>query len=162
MKKNNKGFMMIEVIIVCTMVMTALIGLYAGYSKIYSIYGDRKKYYNIDGVYACKYIGDYLINSSGDNNINNIISNNGDSYYINITSVLDLKFKELYNIEKAYLFKYAYDADNLDNEFRNTFKEYLKYVKKGLNSNSSYDDSYIIFVEYKDNDNLNYSYLVLR
>lgn len=54
MKKNNKGFMLIELIITSTVVVTAMITLYASFNKIYSLYKTRNNYYSIDGTYAAK------------------------------------------------------------------------------------------------------------
>ena len=54
MLKNNKGFMLIEVIVTSTIVVTTMIALYAGYIKLYNTYKQRNSYYNIDATYATK------------------------------------------------------------------------------------------------------------
>ncbi len=39
MMKNNKGFMLVEVIVTSTIIVTAMIGLYTSFNKIYKNIG---------------------------------------------------------------------------------------------------------------------------
>ena len=64
MKKNNKGFMLIELIITSTIVVTAMVSLYASFNRIYSLYKTRNNYYNINGIYASKEIVRSLLNGN--------------------------------------------------------------------------------------------------
>ena len=43
---NNKGFMMAEVIVVASIILIAMVGLYASYNKIFSLYNQRMDYYD--------------------------------------------------------------------------------------------------------------------
>lgn len=48
---NNKGFMMAEVIVVSSIILVALVGLYASYNKIFSVYNKRVDYYDVATLY---------------------------------------------------------------------------------------------------------------
>lgn len=54
MVKNNKGFMLVEVIITSTVILTAMVGLYSSFNRLYHLYNTKSYYYSIDGVYATK------------------------------------------------------------------------------------------------------------
>ena len=71
MFKNNKGFMLAEVVITSTIILTALVSLYVTFNKLYSNYNTRNSYYNIDGFYAIKGMINYLIDSGKLNEILN-------------------------------------------------------------------------------------------
>ena len=84
MKKNNKGFMLVETIIVTVVVATIMISLYVAFNRIYGAYESKKTYMDIEPIYAIDIIKDYLIDefliedilSDADNNgIVNVISN---------------------------------------------------------------------------------------
>ena len=56
MLKSNKGFMLVEVVIVATVVLTTMTFLYTSINKLYNNYKVRNSYYNIDAMYATKEI----------------------------------------------------------------------------------------------------------
>jgi Tfp pilus assembly protein PilE len=85
MIKNNKGFMLIEVIITSTIVLTTLIALYASFNKLYNNYRIKNNYHNLDATYATKeIINSMLKNDEGNinNYINTIIPNSKYGYII--------------------------------------------------------------------------------
>ena len=53
-KKRSKGFMLVELIVTSTIIVATMIGLYASFTKIYTIYQTKNNYYHIDGIYATK------------------------------------------------------------------------------------------------------------
>lgn len=157
MKLNNKGFMMAEVIVTCSIVVVTLVGLFTSYSKAYLRYKERSYYYNVDNSYACNYLRDLLIE-------NNILYNNNASYYYidntvndkisvllnnyNITSVIVVDLSQTTNIEGL-----------ITDSMNNTYKDYLKY----LNNSIIYDlnkEKYLLIIERQKvvNDTTNYYY----
>ena len=58
--KNNKGFMLAEVVVTSTIILTALISFYTTFNNLYRRYEIHTKYYDIDGVYAIKELGNVL------------------------------------------------------------------------------------------------------
>lgn len=62
-KLNRKGFMMAEVVIVSTIILGTLVGLYSIFSKMYVVYTERSYYYNVDAVYALRNIYKMLIDT---------------------------------------------------------------------------------------------------
>lgn len=157
MKLNNKGFMMAEVIVTCSIVVVTLVGLFTSYSKAYLRYKERSNYYNVDNAYACNYLKDLLIENS-------ILYNNTASYYYidntindkisvllnnyNITSVIVVDLSQTSNIEGLF-------TDTMNN----TYKDYLKY----LNNSIIYDltkEKYLLIIERQKvvNDTTNYYY----
>ena len=58
MIKNNKGFMLAEVVIVSAVLITTLVSLYAGFAKVYKAYEERSSFFDTDSIYALKSIED--------------------------------------------------------------------------------------------------------
>ena len=54
---------MAEVIIVSTVILGTLVGLYTIFNKMYIVYTERSYYYNVDAVYAGESIYKYLVSS---------------------------------------------------------------------------------------------------
>ncbi len=157
MKVNNKGFMMAEVIVTCSIVVITLVGLFTSYSKAYLRYKERSYYYNVDNSYACNYLRDLLI----ENNI--LYTNNASYYYISSTANndIDVLFNN-YNITNAIVVDLS-QTNNIEglvtDTMNNTYKDYLKY----LNNSIVYDltkEKYLLIIERKKvvNDTTNYYY----
>ena len=72
MKKNNKGFMLVEVIIVTVIVATIMTSLYVAFVRVYKVYDIKDKYSNVDGIYALNMIMDYYVDNITINNIRKI------------------------------------------------------------------------------------------
>ena len=162
MIKNSKGFMLAEVVITSTVVMTAMIGLYATFTKIYNAYNIRTTYYNIDGVYASKKVADYLITTDNDNNINKLLLENENKNYIKISTDIDDTINALanaYSVSGVYVVKFTSNAvDELKNtNINETFKDYLGYLKKYYSFPQVYDDTFLVILEYGEDNNLQYS-----
>ena len=71
MNKNNKVFMLVEVIITSTVIATAMVSLYSTFNKLYTSYNQKTTYHNIDSIFATKITINYLL----DNNFNSFINN---------------------------------------------------------------------------------------
>ena len=57
---NKKGFMMAELIVVSSIVLVVLVGMYASYNKIYSAYTTRISYHDVTMLYRLGYYRDIL------------------------------------------------------------------------------------------------------
>ena len=175
MKKNNKGFMLVELIITSTVIVAALIGLYTSYSRIYSLYQEKNTYYNIDGVYATKEMINDLLETGNLNSLLNQLKRSNYIYIIDNKNCVEHEnynigsacttIKDLYNINKMILVEYDKNTLNkLKNEsiepINETFKEYIDYVIKyyGIKENDDYN--YIVLTEIEiGNKQYNYSNL---
>ena len=78
-KNNNKGFMLVEVIIVTVVIATIMTSLYVAFSRVYKVYDMKSKYSNIDGIYSLNIIKNYYIENI---KINKMI--NDSSTYIDL------------------------------------------------------------------------------
>ncbi len=158
MIKNNKGFMLAEVVIVSAVLITTLVSLYAGFAKVYKAYEERSSFFDTDSIYALKSIEDTLIDEGLFNNIINEINTSNYVSYLaeNLTddSYINSYLKELlgnYNIEYFYITKY--DSESLttiiesdDNNI--IFNDFLKYLQKNLTFDNNYN--YIFLSKTKD------------
>ena len=67
--KNQKGFMLVEVIVSSTVILTGMILLFSSFNSLLSKYKEREQYHDIDAFYATKETIDYLFET----NLNSII-----------------------------------------------------------------------------------------
>lgn len=174
-KLNCKGFMMAEVIIVSTVILSTLVGLYTIFNKMYIVYTERSYYYNVDAVYAGESIYKYLVSSdkfvsilkndqikqnedeNASGNVNLIKKDNQcnseffpDTDTNNICNGLSTTYK----IKNATIFPYNKDAlsptNSNNSSFDVRFKDYLDYLSTSLNFKDEF--KYIIIVELEDDD----------
>ena len=175
MVKNNKGFMLIEVIITSTIVLTAMVFLYSSFNKIYNSYRTKNNYYNIDATYATKALVNTLIEEDLINKlINDKITTNHFEYIINQKQceINSLKAKyqniqNLYNIENVIFSEY--NINNLleikknSSKLNQTFKEYIDYLITTYEpANELNNYSYIVLTEIKEGNNYYYANLKIR
>lgn len=150
--KNNKGFMLAEVVIVSAVLITTIVGLYSGFANTYKAYEIRSSYYDAKTVYALKNLEDFLIDEMLLNNIitpkpldENAFSN--DYYKAFIT-----EFINTYNMDSIYILEYKKTKieefqGTLDKEFQNYIDFYIDKEKKETDTNSingEGDYSYIL------------------
>ena len=138
---NNKGFMMAEVIVVSSIVLVTLVGLYTSYSKIFTLYNQRINYYDVAMLYELAYIRENKLDSLTLNSTNEV---DGDVvYYVNKDKVKDG------TISKTVL-----------NE---TFKEYLDYLSGNLDFDNmkinGKDVDMLIMEKCNGDNNCKYAYL---
>ena len=152
MKKiNNKGFMLAEVVIVSTVMVTTLVGLYSGFSNTYKAYEVKMKYYDVDVIYALKNLENILIDNML---LNGYINNTSTNDYYKIEQGSDsdsviYKFYETYNMNSVYLVKYD-ETTIKEGKFYNSitddeFKEYLKFYVESIydrNEDKSLTDAF--------------------
>ena len=173
-KLNNKGFMLVEVIIVTVIVATLMTSLYVAFTRVYKVYDLKSRYSNIDGIYALNTIMNYyienvsmnkLINDTKDKYIN-IRSNssycNTNNYCEKIKNIIDnYKINNLYIIDKEKL------IDNINEEdTTQTLKDYINYLNDTLDKtdNNNSVKAYLIgeFTISATNEIYNYAYLPIK
>ena len=189
-KMNNKGFMMAEVVVVSSIVLVFLAGLYASYNKIYTSYRNLINYYDITTLYKLGYYRDTLINNINDSsktNINDILSmvndkagSNTSTFYV----VQDVVSSDAN--EKVFLIRNG--KNNLTNNFADsshqvcsissktslscspkklsnehiTFKEYLNFLSTSVDLSET---NYVMVMEKcadSDANNCKYAYLEVK
>ena len=158
MIKNNKGFMLAEVVIVSAILITTLVSLYAGFAKVYKAYEERSSFFDTDSIYALKSIEDTLIDEGIFNNIiDKINTSNYLSYLkgdISSDNYINNYLTELlgnYNIENFYITTYYSNSLNsiINSDPNNiVFNDFLTYLQKNLTFDNSYN--YIFLSETKD------------
>ena len=170
MFKNNKGFMLVEVIITSTVILTGMILFYSSFNSLFSKYKEREVYHDIDAFYATK----EMINALLENNLNTFLNTNSDletvnliengtcneseNNYINKNNFCTT-LKNLYQV-KNMIFTY-YDENVLKNKkeklTNETFKDYIDYIINyynikdaniGTNSNHY---TYMVITEIENN-----------
>lgn len=150
-KKFNKGFMLLETLIVTTFVAGTLIFLFIQFSNLNRSYELSFKYNNVDKLYALKDVSEYI---KSDNSAFEIIKNelNTKDYY-NMTGCADFsnkiyceKLLQAENIEKIIVTKQNLanfkDYSNLSQET----KDFIKIIKYEDNNSN-----YRLITEFNDN-----------
>ena len=163
MVKDNKGFMLAEVVIVSAILITTLVSLYIGFSRVYKAYEERSIFFDTNSVYALKNIKNFMIDEML---INNIILDSSFNYVSYKLEELDNNVKYFSNdyhnnylktifknnnIEYIYITKYKIDnINNIINSDSNniTLNDYLTYLIKNLNFSENYN--YIFISKTKD------------
>ena len=159
--KNNKGFMMAEVVVVSSIVMVIMATMFISYNKLLSAYKTRLTYYDTNTLMALGYYRDLLIENG---KLNTIISSNFTTINLNTSGYLGtVKANANYN-DRVYMVKNnmtnitSNALDSQGSAISNTFKDYIKY----LSSSTSMDSLCVMVMERCKNDNNNdctYAYL---
>lgn len=189
-KLNCKGFMMAEVIIVSTVILGTLVGLYTIFNKMYIVYTERSYYYNVDAVYAGESIYKYLVSSDKFvDALKNIKKQDSEPVASRNYKIIE-KTEEIpkcndieenickglsttYEIKNATIFPYNSTAVNKDNSnvsgFDVRFKDYLDYLNTSLNFTEKDENdeekqkfNYIIIVELENGDYQYFGYYRIR
>jgi len=160
-KNNNKGFMLVEVIVVTVVVVTIMTSLYMVFNRVYNAYDRKNTYTDIDSIYALKMIEDYMIDIENSNlfMFNNLIDKNVSYTKIdcgtandNFNTYCTAVFEE-YNVNEMYIVKNNEGSLNgLKGVVTNqTFKDYIDYLKnigihtiKFIGNNKKYTNLLIV------------------
>lgn len=153
-KTNNKGFFLIETIVVVLIILVVLIAMYRQLVTIYNNYQNTASYNSIASIHAASNVKRYL----EQNSMETLVANLGNNQYLDITNY-DLGYSAYYtnlktysNIKKIYFTRFNINVmvNNLNSYgFDATFEKYLKTLK--LASNSPYPGRYRIIVILNDN-----------
>ena len=154
---KNKGFVLMETIVVIVVISIALLTIFSSYNKILSKVKIENKYDTSEYNYMTKYIKDYLKNKScvtdiyemgvkdkaTDPNRKKILKN-----YYNLDCGFEISddSKNIFNIKKIHILKYLNEINEGTIKDAENFDAYMiDYIKK-LNVN---DSDTLIVVEYK-------------
>lgn len=160
MKKNEKGFMLFETLVVSTFVLGTLIFLYVQFSAIKRNYDITFRYNTVQDLYYIKNISDLLITDGYQDLVDALeASENG---YIDISEKNYYSHPE-YNLSSFYhdildsigvktiiftsgdISKLRLYIKNIDNEYSNDFKQFI--LSRELVNESSYNR---LIVEFND------------
>lgn len=136
---NNKGFMMAEVVVVASIVLVAMAGLYASYNKIFSIYNQRINYYDVSTLYELSNYRKYDL--SGD---------------VSSVPKVNLGGKIIYYVSIDTVKNNTLDVTN------QTFKDYLTYLSANLDFDKLDEDGIsklLLMEKCIDIDDCKYAYL---
>ena len=155
MKKNNKGFMLAELVIVSAVVIGTMVALYTGFNKASINYKERSKYYSIDCLYAGQTIKNLLIDefklTDLLNNTENYIDINEYGKSVGESSDFNQYCQAVYkryNIDKMYLVKYNKENINLLKQNNDVaLEKYLNILLKSIEEDNTY---HIIIKDKKD------------
>lgn len=134
---NNKGFMMAEVIVVAAVILVTMVGLYASYNKVFTVYNQRVDYYDVTTLYELGSIREkYKDELSSIGSTGTVLNeDNRQVYYVDVIEITDM-------------------VD--DNNLNLTFRDYLKFLSTSLEVST---DSILVMEKCIDSDNCKYAYL---
>ena len=139
----KKGFVLMETIVVIVVISVALLTIFSSYNKILSKVKKENKYDTSEYIYMTNYIKKYLKDKITNNELNISVTDicgesvSGDctdnftSSDYELSGKLDLKVKELYDVEKIYILT---NLNKFDKEM----------VSPNNKKNSSFFDAYMI------------------
>lgn len=157
---NNKGFMLLEVIIASVFLISVMVGLFVSYNKILIAYQQRAKYYDIDCLYAAQYIQEDLITSG---EINQIITNYLKyDIYDDYDDYLDdeIKIPSDYGVTSVYIFAKGEGNLTLVEKEKQSFNDYITFLNNRLTGDDT-ESEYLLIVERQNGDIYYYNYLPL-
>ena len=146
MIRNNKGFMMAEVIVVSSIVLIFLTTIFVSYNKIYKTYMQRISYHDAVTLYRLGYYRDNLIETLADNPDNYNKLNEYMKYAAigpkEITATDGVKDGDrvfLINNNKAPI-----SSATIGVSINPTFKDYLDYLTDAIDYSST---NYLMVME---------------
>ena len=144
MKLNKKGFMLVEVVIVATVISTVLVFLYISINRMSDAYDTRNRYYDVDAMEAAMELNDSLDNTyESTQYYTQIPSNNRFVRFYNNSSSINNTIEAYYVKSNLVSITQLYDSQNVDNYL----KEYINYLRDKINFQSY---NYLLIVELKD------------
>lgn len=163
MRKGQKGFMLAEVIVVSTIVISVLTALYISFNRLYANYQLRFQYYDVNGLYAASkisnlYIDEYLLCDYLEQletaDIIDISCKVGNAEY-----QICQKIFSTYNVQKMYLVNY----DLTNKNFNNTLiDDYVSYLSQTDNNETGTYHYRIIAVLQDETGAMSYANLKMR
>lgn len=143
-KLNNKGFMLVEILVVSVFISTVLVVLFVQFKKINNSYEVSFNYNTVDGLYLLdnlkKIIGPKVDTYLGDQNYVN--------FYLTLCPNMEYECEMINNMNVKSLYLVMKDAkkDMLnDTSLSITFKDYIKYM-----SFNTYNTNYFLVAEFSN------------
>lgn len=153
MIKNNKGFVVTEVLILSTVIIGVLVFMYIQFKNINREYQYSFKYDTVTGMYIANNILNYINNENYDILVNALEA--GSAPYLDITSCNDQLFTTNYYceelLEKSNIEQILFAEENLGKlklKINDLDLDMQKYIKQIQTLNSEND--YRIIIKYKD------------
>ena len=154
MKKSNKGFTLIETLIVSTFVVVTLTYLFIQINYTLTNYDITFRYDSITGIYNTNVITEYL-KQNGYQNLINLISTNG---YVDITISSNVNGDSTYYnliIDKTNIKTILFTSEDMiqikENIKDSSYSEELKRYIEKKDTNSLLTNRYIVIIEFNDN-----------
>ena len=166
---NKKGFMMAELVVVASIVLVVLVGMYTSYNKIFSAYNTRISYYDVNTLYRLGYYRDILRSNKI---LNDMIDEVDTKKIINIYSSVSEVGNRFYlpederdDFTDLNVFLVKIEGNKLNKSmfsvgiYNITFLEYIDYL---INTVDFTKFNYMMLMEkcdISDNNSCNYAYL---
>ena len=170
-KNNNRGFMLVETLVVTTFVAGVLIFLFVQFSKLSKAYEESYIYNTVEGLYALKDVKDFIMldsttitetDSEGETFIQYIEDNIDTENYIDITDCSlfankDFCFRLLVNenIDKIFITKNEIPKDNITG-YNEGFKTFINKINEEGNEPyrivASFNNSTYATLRFGDNN----------
>lgn len=154
MKKNDKGFTLIETLIVSAFVAATLTYLFIQMNNTLTNYDITFRYDTINGIYNANVISNYL----KENNYANLINLTSSNGYVDITTSSNVNGDSSYyglildKINAKTVLFTSEDMVQIKNNIKTSaYSEELKRYIQKKDSDNTLTNAYIIIVEYKDN-----------
>lgn len=154
MKKSNKGFTLIETLIVSTFVVVTLTYLFIQINHTLTNYDITFRYDSITGIYNTNVITEYL-KQNGYQNLINLLSTNG---YVDITTSSNVNGNSTYYnliIDKTNIKTILFTSEDMiqikENIKDSSYSEELKRYIEKKDTNSLLTNRYIVIIEFNDN-----------
>lgn len=150
MKKNKKGFVLAETIVISVVVITALIIIYTQFVSVNNSYYRSFNYNNVNNLYLVNQVKTFINNSNG-SSIYSIIDD--ENLYIDITECDDfIEYMYCENLidtinAKRVIISKNDTTDLISNIESYDFSEIMKNYIKNSKSN---EEGYRIIVEFND------------
>lgn len=152
MKKNKKGFLLAETIIVSSVVITALIVIYMQFIKVDNSYYKSFNYNNVNDLYLANQFKNFIFDNDKNKLFNSI---NTENLYLDVTSCDSTYFTEYVycsnlinaiDAKKIIIIKNSItDLININNyDLSDNLKTFIQNIK-------SNDEGYRLIIEFNDN-----------
>ena len=156
MKKNNKGFVLLETLMVSTFIITVLIYLYIQFSSVEKSYYASFKYDTIQSLYSLKEVDKFINDKFGYNDFKTAVDQNENRYI------------ELYKDNKCSVTvfpgEYSYCEKLMENLNIKTLlfvSNDISYLKIRLKTNNPYSNNLYLYLKNVDPNIANNSYILL-
>ena len=165
-KLNNKGFMLVEVVITSSVIAATLVGLFITLNKVSSSYEKRNRYYDLDAQQLAIEFNEFAERNAI------ILSDVSDGKIVDTIEQEEMRkfetsFEPLLEKLNRYccIYTASYNKDSIsnlvDSNSTDSFNDYIEYLKNSFDSNTVY--SYVVIVEMWNREDINdYYYYALK
>lgn len=179
MKKREKGFMLVETLVVSTLVSIVLIALYVQFNNIINNFDRDSRYNSVNNLYATQNIKNFILRDATGNfytNLKNLLDENireGNSHFLKIitdcsgnsanayqtNACTNFDFvTRFYNIKQIIFTLETVELRDIDYQLLDNanFERFIRSIKNDIevkydeNGNRIYD--YRIIVEFENNE----------